>query len=115
MRERLIRFAGRLYPPSWRRRYGVEFEALLEDARSNWRDVFDVLLGALKMQLTTWSFGKMAASFGLAGALLWSALLFITMPDKYTSNCTLRLTPSLLTRDSQPATDNSEEFVKTAS
>ena len=49
----LIRFASRLYPASWRRRYGVEFEALLEDAGRNWRDVLDVLLGALKMQMTS--------------------------------------------------------------
>src|ERR1700704_2772792 len=111
MRERLIRFAGRLYPASWRRRYGVEFEALIEYASRDWRDVLDVLLGAVKMQLTMWSFGKIAASFGAAGALLWSGLLFITMPDKYTSDCTLRLTKSLLPGDSQPATDNREEFV----
>ena len=37
------------------------------------------------MQLTTWSFGKIAAGFGVAGALLWSGLLFIAMPDKYKS------------------------------
>ena len=48
MLDRLIRFASRLYPPSWRRRYEVEFEALLEDAGRDWRDVLDVLLGALK-------------------------------------------------------------------
>src|SRR5437660_1728424 len=101
MHERLIRFAGRLYPTSWRRRYGVEFEALIEVTSGDWRDVLDDLVGALKMQLTTWSLGKIAASFGVAGALLWSGLLFIAMPDKYTSDCTLRLTTS----------DNSEEFV----
>src|SRR5216684_9097784 len=71
MRERLIRFAGRLYPASWRRRYRVEFEALIEDASRDWRDVLDVLLGAMKMQLTTWTFGKMATAFGVAGAVLW--------------------------------------------
>ena len=44
MRESLIRFARRLYPASWRRRYGIEFEALLEDTSLDWRDVLDVLL-----------------------------------------------------------------------
>jgi hypothetical protein len=112
LRERLIRFAGRIYPASWRRRYGVEFEALLEDAGRDWRDVSDVLLGALKMQLTMWSFGRIAAGFGVAGALLWSALLFITMPDKYTSDCTLRVTKSLPSGDHQPTNDNTEDFVK---
>jgi len=83
MRERLIRFAGRLYPASWRRRYEAEFEALIEDASRDWRDVLDVLLGALKMQLTTWSFGKIAAAFGVACAVFCYALSFIAVPDKY--------------------------------
>src|SRR5215470_7905678 len=47
MRDRLVRFAGRLYPASWRHRYGVELEALLEDAGRHWRDVLDALLGAV--------------------------------------------------------------------
>jgi hypothetical protein len=68
MRERLIRLAGRLYPTSWPSRYGVEFEALLEDTVGEWHDALDVLLGALKMQMTTWNFAKITAAFGLAGA-----------------------------------------------
>jgi hypothetical protein len=117
MRERLIRVAGRLYPASWRRRYGVEFEALLEDTSRNWRDVLDVLLGALKMQLTTWSFGKVAAGFGLAGALLCGAISFIAMPDQYTSDAVLRVQYSSradifpCASEPRPATDNTEEFV----
>ena len=53
-----LKFLARLYPPSWRKRYGTEFEVLLEDATPSVRDVFDLLCGALKMQITTWSFGK---------------------------------------------------------
>jgi hypothetical protein len=112
MRERLIRFACRLYPASWRGRYGIEFEALLEDTSRNWRDVLDVLLGALKMQLTSWNFGKVTVGFGVACAVLCYALSFIAMPDKYTSDAVLRLTKSLLSGDPQPAADNTEEFVK---
>jgi hypothetical protein len=112
MRERLIRFAGLLYPASWRRRYGIEFEALLEDTGGEWHDALDVLLGALKMQMTTWNFGKITAAFGLVGALLCGGLSFIAMPDKYTSDAVLRLTKSMLSGDPQPATDNTEEFVK---
>jgi hypothetical protein len=91
MRERLIRFAGRLYPVSWRRRYGVEFEALLEDAGRHWRDVLDVLLGALKMQMTTWTFGKIVAAFGVAGALLWSGVSLVAMPDQFVSSTLLHV------------------------
>src|SRR5260370_3223948 len=91
MRERLIRFAIRLYPASWRRRYEVEFAALLDDANRDWSDVLDVLLGALKMQTTTWTFGKIAVSFAVAGAVLCGALSFVAVPDKYTSDAVLRL------------------------
>src|SRR3981189_1283034 len=109
MRERWIRFAARLYPEPWRAGYGVEFEALLEDASGDWRDVLDVLSGALKMHITTWAFGKVAAGFGVVGAILWSGLLFIAMPDKYTSDAVLRLTTVGMTTPS--ASDNTEEFV----
>src|ERR1700674_4618752 len=111
MHDWLIRFAGRLYPTSWRSRYGVEFEALLEDTSRDWRDLLDVLLGALKMQMTTWNFGKITAAFGLAGVLLCGALSFIALPDKFTSDAVLLLRKSLLSGDPQPAADNTEEFV----
>jgi hypothetical protein len=110
MRERLIRFASRLYPASWRSRYGVEFEALLEDTGRGWRDLFDVLVGALTMQVTKWTFGKVAAAFGVAGALACSGFSFVALPDQYISNCVLRLTPSDLSGDER-ATDSSEGFV----
>jgi hypothetical protein len=106
MRDRLIRLAGRLYPASWSRRYGVEFEALIEDASRDWRDVLDVLLGTLKMQLTTWSFGKIAPAFGVAGALLCGGMSFIAMPDQYTSWAVLRLQMA-----QTPTTDEPGEFV----
>jgi hypothetical protein len=108
MRERLIRFAIRLYPASWRRRYEVEFAALLDDASRDWSDVLDVLLGALKMQTTTWTFGKIAASFALAGAVLCGGVSFFAIPDKYTSDAVLRLqTPQVI------VPGNAERFVIT--
>jgi hypothetical protein len=49
--RRAIQFMLRLYPAPWRERYRGEFEALLEQMRPGWRDVFDVLRGAVKMQI----------------------------------------------------------------
>jgi hypothetical protein len=91
MHERLIRLAGRLYPASWRRRYGVEFEALLEDADWHWQDVLDVLLGALRMRMTTWTFAKIAAGFGVAGALLCGGMSIIALPDQFVSSTILHV------------------------
>jgi len=39
----LIRWAARLYPATWRNRYGAEFEALLDDISPSLGDLCDVL------------------------------------------------------------------------
>ena len=41
----------RLYPPAWKKRYGNEFEALLEECLHSPLDVMDVFLGALDAHL----------------------------------------------------------------
>ena len=43
---------ARLYPERWRRRYGPEFEALLEDEPLSMSLLFDLLSGALVAHLT---------------------------------------------------------------
>jgi hypothetical protein len=47
----VIGFLLRLYPASWRTRYGDEFGALLEERRLGPFDVLDILLGALDARL----------------------------------------------------------------
>ena len=82
--KRVIRFVVGLYPARWRRRYGVEFDALLADISPRWRDVFDVLKGALEMQIRIGNLGKSVAVFGVACALLAGAVS-LTLSDKYRS------------------------------
>jgi Rieske Fe-S protein len=48
---RLQRMALRLYPRAWRERYGDELLAVLVERRSGWRDLPDLLLGALDARL----------------------------------------------------------------
>jgi hypothetical protein len=88
--RRLIEWGVRLYPAQWRARYGDEFLALVEDARPRWRDVWDVLRGALAMRLTNASFMKIVAAFAVVGMLaagVWSMML----PDRYVSTSVLRM------------------------
>ena len=47
---RLIHWAAKLYPAVWRDRYGLEFEALLNEVGPSWRALFNVLAGALIMR-----------------------------------------------------------------
>jgi len=91
MRESLIRFVVRFYPASWRNRYGLEFDALLEDVNPYWRDIGNVLLGALQMQMKSWSFRNIAAGLGIAGAL-FGAMLSFTIHETYVSSAELRVT-----------------------
>ena len=85
-----IRLAARLYPARWRRRYGAEFDALLEDATPTWRTVIDVGWGAVEMHMNIWRFPKIAVICGLAGAIL-GAVIAVRMPDRYISETVLTL------------------------
>lgn len=49
--KRLARRLVSLYPRQWRVRYGQEFEALLEDVDLRWRDVFNLMVGGVRMHM----------------------------------------------------------------
>jgi uncharacterized protein involved in exopolysaccharide biosynthesis len=100
--KRISRFLIRLYPAWWRRRYGQELEALLEDSGS--RDVWDLLRGAMEMQMKTWSFARIVIVCGIAGVLLAGIVAF-SMPYRYRSTATLKAE----TRNGSPAYWNALE------
>jgi uncharacterized protein involved in exopolysaccharide biosynthesis len=91
--RRIVRFLARLYPKSWRKRYGAEFDALLEDATPSPRDAFDVSWGAFKMQMTTWSFSRITLACTVAGVLVAAAVYF-AMPVHYLSQSFIVVTPA---------------------
>lgn len=82
----------RLYPRNWRSRYGTEFHALLDDMALSTRDVFDILLGAVKMQMTNWNFARLTVAGSIAGLLAGAALSFAA-PVRYASQVLLTVTP----------------------
>jgi hypothetical protein len=91
--RRWIALAARLYPRSWRERYGHEFDALLEDASADWRQLRNVLSGALSMQLANYlSYLKAGGATAVAGAILAIALSY-RVPPRYVSSATLVVTP----------------------
>jgi hypothetical protein len=67
--KRLAWMMAALYPAAWKKRYGDELDALIEDAGGGWRVISDLLKEAVKMQLKTWSSGKLALVFGISGLL----------------------------------------------
>src|SRR5690242_20618397 len=89
--KRYLRMAAQLYPRPWRERYGDEFEALLDDAPPTWRDAADIVLGALKVHLTTGSSClKLSAVLGAVGLVLGAAASF-TAEKRYVSTGVVRL------------------------
>jgi hypothetical protein len=86
--KRLLRLALQLYPSWWRQRYATEFEALLEDMQPGWRAVFDVMNGAITMQIRT--VGVIPVLCTLAGAIIGGVVAMRT-PALYASSATIRL------------------------
>ena len=95
--RQLIRWTARLYPAPWCERYGEELDALVEDIQPQWKDLFNVLLGALRMQMTTWNSLKLVAAAALGGALVAGIFAFRT-PERYVSTAVMRIAPAGLDR-----------------
>jgi len=105
--KRVMRFFARLYPSSWRKRYGAEFDALLEDATPSGRDAFDVLRGALKMRVTTWTFGRIVLA-GVVAGMLMAAAVSVALPAHYLSQSFVTLMPS---DGSSPTNESTRQLV----
>ena len=105
-----MRFLARLYPASWRQRYGVEFAALLEDISPDWRASLDITKGALEMQIRSWNFGKILAITGVTGALLALGLSF-AIPRQYVSTAVLKVDPPPSPVTAAAATAKTNEYV----
>jgi hypothetical protein len=88
--NRWVRFATKFYPTTWRQRYETEFDALLEDSHSGWKDVADVFCGALMMQISMRSFRSIAATGGLSGLVLAAGIAF-SLPNVYVSHAALHM------------------------
>ncbi len=68
--KRLIRLAARMYPKPWGDRYGDELEALLDDMGGGGGWVaFNVLAGAILMQVRSWRKVLPLASLAVGGLL----------------------------------------------
>jgi hypothetical protein len=105
--KRALRFLSRLYPSSWRKRYGSEFDALLEDSKPSAHDAFDVFCGALKMQMTTWSFRRVTLASTVAGTLV-AVALSLASSAHYLSQAVLTFTPA---DESVPADESARRLV----
>jgi capsular polysaccharide biosynthesis protein len=88
--NRMARWMIRLYPASWRARYGDEMETLLSDTGADARIVGDLARGGMRMQLKAWPFPLLALVLGVAGLLLGAGISWL-IPNTYASQATLLL------------------------
>ncbi|HEU4691689.1 MAG TPA: hypothetical protein VFS23_25170 [Vicinamibacterales bacterium] len=103
--NRLTGLVVRLYPRWWRQRYGAELQALMEDSGETWWDVLDLAKGAFAMRVSTvgnvdWVRGAAVGGFVSMG--VW-ALVFFTMPTRFTSISTITIQSSDEATPSPPA------------
>lgn len=100
--NRVARWMIRLYPASWRARYGDEIDALLSDTGADVRIVGDLARGGMRMQLKAWPFPLLALVLGLAGLVLGTGVAWL-IPNLYTSQATLRIEkePSVASADEE--------------
>lgn len=90
----------RLYPANWRARYGDEFAALLEDSPPTRSGMFDLLKGAIKMQLKIPAFPKLALILSAAGLLAGLGVSFVVTP-RYISQAVLTFDATSTPKDSR--------------
>ena len=100
--RRLVRLAVRLYPASWRKRYGSEFEALVDDLEPGWRELFNIVNGALTMQIRALRVIPVAGA--VVGALV-GAVAATRMPVVYASSATIRVSGGDIADPKSAATD----------
>jgi hypothetical protein len=93
--KRPMKFLMRLYPKGWRARYGEEFEALIEDAPLTWSGVFDLLKGAIRMQLSIPNFPRLALILSVAGLALGFGASFLVTPVFVSTSEMAFLTPQV--------------------
>jgi hypothetical protein len=98
--RRILRLLVRLYPLAWRSRYGDEFEALLEDRAPCLLDAFDIFLGALKTQVTSWSFVRVTLASCLLGLVAALGVSF-AVPARYDSHTLITVMPGVDVADVQ--------------
>ncbi len=87
--KRLALLIARLYPYAWRKRYGAEFDALIEDSKPSPMWLLDTLKGAFAAQIKV--NGMRLATFGIVGAALAGAFAF-TMKDSFRGTAVLKAT-----------------------
>lgn len=88
--KRLAKSLIRLFPPAWRDRYGDEFAALLSDSTITWQHIPDILLEAIKMRITQYTF-RFTATMALLGLVIATGIS-LQLPERYLSTATLRVT-----------------------
>jgi uncharacterized protein involved in exopolysaccharide biosynthesis len=107
--KRILKLLARLYPSEWRRRYGSEYEALLEESTPRVRDAVDVFWGAMRMWVTSRSFARIVVPCALAGTLLAVGISF-AKPAMYRSQTVI----TVATDSSAPTDDRLRLLVQGA-
>ena len=76
--KRALRLLARAYPRSWRRRYGREFDALLEQLTPTAGDVLDVARGGIVTRIRSAHPAVLAVTLSIVGGMVAGAIADVT-------------------------------------
>jgi len=85
MKRVVAQLLTRLYPRDWRERYGEEFEALLQDGRSDLRTSANVLWSALRERIFPTRGGNMDQPVNSFGAMIKRPSAFLPVAMSLTA------------------------------
>src|SRR5262245_2317876 len=88
--RRWIDRAARFYSAWWRKRSSDEFAVLLDDLDPGWKDLLDILRGALFMHLTTASTYLRCAAITAAIGALAAIVISWGVPERFVSTAVIR-------------------------
>jgi hypothetical protein len=74
-----LRWAARLYPEAWRKRYAAEFDALLDDMSPSFGDLCDVLGDVLRVRMTAAADLRLASVAGSSMTLRMPVVISVTV------------------------------------
>lgn len=106
--RRLLGVIASLYPSAWRQRYGDEFAALLEDVDPGAGIAWNLLGGAIAMQMKTCNYRWILAVSGMCAIAAFAAQ-YLLAPPRYESAGKLVSTGNV---DSQHAMDSIHRFTE---
>jgi len=111
MNSRFARLLVYFYPSSWRKRYGKEFETLLQSEPTNIRTLLDVVFSALREHVLPSSGENMNEQKHLFGVIVRQPTAFLPIAMSLTALTVVLVTVTFLGAGPKPADEGAAAHI----